>query len=765
MVMGSNWSATQVPGIYTPRYSTTEMFRMTVLRAGVDSTDGGGVNWACGPYAGGGWETGVLEQMQELGSWIAPIRASICDTYPSRSWITPPNSTINGLPEGIVATRSASDGREFIHVLTPPAGNSLTVSAPADGRGYGSAILMESGHPVDLVRNGDGSLTLTLQSGDSWNPRNTVIALTPVTVTWNGNGNDAGPGTAAWSDSVDHFTGGHPIASRFRPGDHVDFSVPGAPTAVPWSSDFAVGDLRFSGKDHLIQPSGTPTITLASGRIDVAEGFTASFEEAGPGGPLALAGSSGLSKTGAGTLVLDLPSAVAGNTVLANGVVAVRGGALGREGNVVFGGGSLRMLPGNREDLSSRIRHGEAPVRIDTGGNDIVWATPLHASNTGGLVKLGTGTLSLAGGSSAANERTTIEAGKLKLEPATSGSVAIPNSGFETPAYNPQGWSYEPVGTGWAVSPSAGTASNNTPWVGTSPEGVQVAYLQNNATMSTGVVASADGHYRLSFLAANRPGYPATGLVVTLDGVFLGAFTPGQIGRGGDFNRFELPPVRIAAGTHTLAFQSQQNGPDSDTLIDDIRFTAADAGNLPEGASLALTGASAVFDPGQTTVTLDSLAGVAGSSVDLSDTSLVITGDQHTATFAGSISGTGSLTNSGTLRLVGDAALNFTGPFTNNGVLDIMTWTGTLPEGFVNNGIVLDRGKVKVDSFEKAGNAFSVTLKAYSGHAYQLQCSDSLTGAWQDIGSPRQGDDTIITLSDPDGADLGRRFYRVSLQP
>ena len=359
MVMGSAWSAIEVPGVYAPRYNTTEMFRMTVLRAGVNSTDGGGVNWAAGPYAGGGWETGVLEQMQQIGSWIASIRASICDTYPSQSWITPPNSTINSLSNGIVATRSASDGREFIHVLTPPAGNSLTVPAPADGRGYASASLLETGRPVSLVRNGDGSLTLTLQSGDAWNPRNTVIALEPVTVTWNGNSDDAGPGLSAWSQSVDNFTGGLPVSTRFLSGDNVDFSGQGSATALPWVSDFSVGNLRFAGKDHQIQPAGAPTLTLASGRIDVAGGITASFSETGSGGPLTLAGDIGLSKTGGGTLVLDLPSQVSGNTILTDGVLSVRQGALGRQGNIVFDGGTLRLLPGNTEDLSRRIRHGE----------------------------------------------------------------------------------------------------------------------------------------------------------------------------------------------------------------------------------------------------------------------------------------------------------------------------------------------------------------------------------------------------------------------
>jgi hypothetical protein len=624
--------------------------------------------------------------------------------------------------------------------------------------------LLESGRPVDLVRNGDGSLTFTLQSGDAWSPRNTVIALEPVTVTWNGDGNDAGPGLSAWSEAVDHFTGGSPLATRFRSGDNVDFSLQGSANALPWVSGFSVGDLRFAEKNHLIQPSGAPTLTLASGRIDVADAITATFQETGPGGPLTLAGDSGLTKTGGGTLVLDLPSEVTGNTVLTSGVLSIRKGALGSEGNIVFDGGTLRLLPGNNEDLSHRIRHGGEPIRIDTGGNHVVWATPLDSSNTGGLIKLGGGTLALAGGAPVTNSFT-IEAGALKLDPATTGGVSVPNAGFETPAYAPQGWSYNPTGTAWTFSPSSGTASNNTPWVGTSPEGVQVAYVQNNGTMSTEVTASADGHYRLSFLASNRLNYPASGLVITLDGILLGVLPPGHIGRGGDFNRLELPAVRITAGTHTLAFQGQQNGPDSDSLIDDIRFTAAEAGALPGGTSLALTGASSAFVPGEGTVNLDSLSGVAGSAVNLDNTTLVITGNDHASVFAGSLTGNGSLTVNGTLRLVGDAALGFTGPFTNNGVLDIMTWNGTLPAGFANNGIVLDRSKVRVNSVAKSEASFTLKITGFTGHNYQLQRSDDLSGPWQDVGTAQPGEGAELIFTDPAGASGNHGFYRVSVNP
>ncbi len=765
MVMGSIFWASQPAGNWVVPYNPSAMFRMTVLRASVNSNTGGGVKWAAGPYAGGGWETGVLSTMEQVGALIQPVRRSICNTLPSQSWITPANASINSLANGIVATRSPDDGTEFIHVLTPPATNSITLPAPADGRGYASASLLASGHPVTLVRNPNASLTLTLQAGDVWDANNTVIALTPVTVTWNGNGNDAGPGTAAWSDSVDHFTGGLPVSTRFRPGDNVDFSFPGAPTAIPWTSNFAVGDLRFAGKDHQIQPSGTPTLTLAGGRIDVADGITASFEETGPGGPLKLAGNSGLTKTGGGTLELDLPSQVTGSTVLKSGVVAVRSGALGGGGSIVFNGGTLRLLDGNTDDLSGRIRHSQAPVKIDTAGNDVVWATPLQASNTGGLLKLGSGTLSLIGGATDASRQVTIESGALKLLPASTGGVTVPNPGFETPAYLPNAWTYNPAGTGWTFSTSAGTASNNSPWVRTSPEGVQVAFLQNNGTMSAEVTASADGHYRLSFLAANRPDYPATGLVVMLDGVRLVVYQPGQIGSGGDFNRFELPAVRITAGTHTLVFQAQQNGPDSDTIIDDIGFTGAEAGALSNGTNLALTGSGSIFDPGPSTVTLESLGGVVGSSVHLDGTSLLISGNDHEATFAGTLEGSGSVTVNGTLRIVGDAALSFTGAFTNNGILDLMTWKGTLPTGFINNGIVLDRSKVRVSSILQSGNSFTVKIAGYTGHNYQLQRSDDLSGPWQNLGSPQPGAGAELIFTDPADLASPHRFYRIAVSP
>jgi autotransporter-associated beta strand protein len=185
---------------------------------------------------------------------------------------------------------------------------------------------------------------------------------------------------------------------------------------------------------------------------------------------------------------------------------------------------------------------------------------------------------------------------------------------------------------------------------------------------------------------------------------------------------------------------------------------------LPTGTALSVEN-SATLDLNGASQSIASLAIAPGASLNLNGGHLTITGSTGNAVVQGALTGGGSVTNTGTLRLVGDAVFDITGPFTNTGVLDLMTWTGTLPAGFVNNGIVLDRSAVKIDAYQKAGNAFSVTLKAHAGHAYQLQRSDSLSGAWQDVGSPLQGDDSVITLTDPAGGSLPRMFYRVALEP
>jgi hypothetical protein len=120
----------------------------------------------------------------------------------------------------------------------------------------------------------------------------------------------------------------------------------------------------------------------------------------------------------------------------------------------------------------------------------------------------------------------------------------------------------------------------------------------------------------------------------------------------------------------------------------------------------------------------------------------------------------------GTLRLTGPGSITLSagGTFTNAGTLDIMTWSGTLPAGFVNTGTVLDRSLIRVDSVGVNGSDIQVKIQGYRGHNYQLQGRDDLSGAiWQNVGVSVAGADALITFTHTSGATAGQRFYRVAV--
>lgn len=127
---------------------------------------------------------------------------------------------------------------------------------------------------------------------------------------------------------------------------------------------------------------------------------------------------------------------------------------------------------------------------------------------------------------------------------------------------------------------------------------------------------------------------------------------------------------------------------------------------------------------------------------------------------------TNSLVNRGTLRLTGNASLWVGGSFTNTGVLDALTWNGTLPPGLVNTGTILDRSLIKITAFQINGTNFQVTVQGYTGHNFQLQyCDNPATGAWQNLGASIPGTGAPINLGHPGGAASQQRFYRVAVNP
>ncbi|HEU5123347.1 MAG TPA: hypothetical protein VFW05_04705 [Verrucomicrobiae bacterium] len=132
---------------------------------------------------------------------------------------------------------------------------------------------------------------------------------------------------------------------------------------------------------------------------------------------------------------------------------------------------------------------------------------------------------------------------------------------------------------------------------------------------------------------------------------------------------------------------------------------------------------------------------------------------------SGALIVTNDLVNRGTLRLIGSAALNVSGGFTNAGTMDVMSWRGTLPSNFVNTGTILNRDRIYLNSAAMTGTHFEVTIQGYAGHTYQLQSQDNLSGDWENLGPVIAGEGAPITLIDPNEAAGPQCFYRVVIDP
>jgi hypothetical protein len=177
----TTWWATRPAGSNTVVFSAEDMFRYTVLQAGVN-TDGGGVQWAAGPYAGGGWETGVAETMRKIGSYLKPIAESIKGVYASAAFPTQTGAALHSTAWGVrsvawgVATDAADGSATYLHVLTPPKGKTLRIGMPANGVVFTKASLLTTAQAISLQSDPAG-YRVTLPEHVAWDTLDTVIRL------------------------------------------------------------------------------------------------------------------------------------------------------------------------------------------------------------------------------------------------------------------------------------------------------------------------------------------------------------------------------------------------------------------------------------------------------------------------------------------------------------------------------------------------------------------------------------------------------------
>ncbi|MFN0076617.1 MAG: autotransporter-associated beta strand repeat-containing protein [Prosthecobacter sp.] len=105
-------------------------------------------------------------------------------------------------------------------------------------------------------------------------------------------------------------------------------------------------------------------------------------------------GTSGLAKTGAGTMSISGANIYTGGTTLNAGTLALgSSGAIGSSGTITLGGGTLQFSASNTTDYSARFSTAASQAyNMDTNGQNVTLGTALTSSG-GTLTKSGSGTL------------------------------------------------------------------------------------------------------------------------------------------------------------------------------------------------------------------------------------------------------------------------------------------------------------------------------------------------------------------------------------
>ena len=105
----------------------------------------------------------------------------------------------------------------------------------------------------------------------------------------------------------------------------------------------------------------------------------------------------GLTKLGANTLTLTGSNTYSGVTAIDGGTLSLGSAAALGGGNITFGGGALQFTSSNTTDYSAQFANSTAaPISIDTNGQAVNFGSSIASSNTAGLVKTGSGMLTLA---------------------------------------------------------------------------------------------------------------------------------------------------------------------------------------------------------------------------------------------------------------------------------------------------------------------------------------------------------------------------------
>jgi len=396
-----------------------------------------------------------------------------------------------------------------------------------------------------------------------------------------------------------------------------------------------------------------------------------------------ISGSGILIQTGIGTTILGLSNSYTGETRINAGTLRLgHANALG-SGSIRFNGGTMQFGSGITSDVSSRIVNNSSAIRIDTNGQNVDFAS-LDSTNTDGLVKTGTGILTMSSSGNTYTGVNTISVGEMTFSGTYTATNAVNINGSANPILNISG-NFTQTFTGSGVrSFQLAVSAGNTGTVNVSGSAV----VTLNGGMMLGDNNGGNGTFNQTGGTVNTStaGVWLAGAVCLIN-VSGGTFTANGIECGGGTG---AGTITISGGTinsDSLILNRGTGASVSSTLnLNGGNFTTTGISHVTTTNPATINFNGATFSPQNTMsipTTVSTVVKSGGAIFNLSGAAaLTIAGALTDGTGGGGVTkqGTGTVNLNGTNTYTGATSIlggNIVVPKTNGGSSGTATFTNT----------------------------------------------------------------------------------------
>lgn len=187
----------------------------------------------------------------------------------------------------------------------------------------------------------------------------------------------------------------------------------------------------------------------------------------------------------------------------------------------------------------------------------------------------------------------------------------INNGSFEAPDIAAGSFQYNPAGSGWSFTGSAGISDNNSGFTNcnpASPVGTQVLLLQGVSNAQQSVSLASTGAYRISMRVAQRGCVNNSGQIlrILINNIVVGWVRP----TNNTYQVYTTGTQWLGAGNHTLRIEGLQGSGDNTAFVDNLQWQSIPRWSQPSTwqGNVVPTSSSTATIPAGFAVAMDATA-------------------------------------------------------------------------------------------------------------------------------------------------------------